>query len=61
MLLNSDIVSEVDVLGSQKIYVPTWEERNSGRRVLDSLPPFPRRPKQYLESERAVGHIKKNF
>jgi hypothetical protein len=26
---------------------------------LDSLPPFPWRPKQCLESERTVGHIKK--
>jgi hypothetical protein len=26
---------------------------------LDSLPPFPRIPRQYLEPERAVGHINK--
>jgi hypothetical protein len=30
-----------------------------GLRVLDSLPPFPQRSKQYMEPGRAVGHIKK--
>jgi hypothetical protein len=27
--------------------LPTWDERNSGQRVFDSLPPISRRPKQY--------------
>jgi hypothetical protein len=32
-----------------------------GLRVLDSLPPFPQRSKQYLEPGRAVGHIKQVY
>jgi hypothetical protein len=41
--------------------LPTSEQRNSGRRTLDSLPPFPRRTEQYVKPERAVGHISKIF
>jgi hypothetical protein len=41
--------------------LPTSEQRNSGRRTLDLLPPFPRRTEQYVKPERAVGHISKIF
>jgi hypothetical protein len=41
-----------------KLGLPTSEERISGRHALDSLPPFIRRPKQYLEAERTVGLVK---
>jgi hypothetical protein len=40
-----------------EIGLPTLEERNSVRYVLDSLPPFLWIQKQYLEPERTVGHI----
>jgi hypothetical protein len=47
--------------GTSDVGLPTSEERNSGQRVLDSLPPFsPRKPKQYLDPERAEGLIEKN-
>jgi hypothetical protein len=42
-----------------------WGYKLEKKEILDmswihSLPPFPSRPKQYLEPEQAVGHILKN-
>jgi hypothetical protein len=38
--------------------LPTWEERNSGRRVLDSLPPLPRRPSSNWSLSAQCGLLK---
>jgi hypothetical protein len=50
-------VREQKWLNTTDLGLPTSEEKNSRRRAFDLLPPFLKRPKQYLETEGAVRHI----